>query len=178
VKGTSCEGGYQQGSLIKVDGSWIAQWWEDGIARSEPSQGINGRKSEAQAEPRCGFLAPSTVVPKLLPLPQPGVEFVNHTYLPFYRRKWKLSTRMTNEDRFRVHLTSLYEDRALGTFSGRVAGHARLQGTRQACRTASWRICAGLASCFAHAVQEGHLLRNPAELLFIPREAKRSVHTL
>ena len=28
------------------------------------------------------------------------------------------------------------------------------------------------------AVQEGHLLRNPAELLFIPRDAKRPEHTV
>jgi hypothetical protein len=28
------------------------------------------------------------------------------------------------------------------------------------------------------AVQEGHLVRNPAELLFIPREAKLPVHTV
>ena len=29
--------------------------------------------------------------------------FVNHTYLPFYQRKWKRSTAMTNEERLGVH---------------------------------------------------------------------------
>jgi hypothetical protein len=43
-------------------------------------------------------------------------EFVNRTYLPFYRRKWKISTKETNEARIRAHLTPLYEARALESF--------------------------------------------------------------
>src|ERR1700688_1525497 len=43
-------------------------------------------------------------------------EFVNRTYLPFYRRKWKVSTKETNEARIRAHLTPLYETRTLASF--------------------------------------------------------------
>jgi hypothetical protein len=31
-------------------------------------------------------------------------EFVEEYYLPFYRGKWKKSTRLTNENRFQYHL--------------------------------------------------------------------------
>jgi hypothetical protein len=43
-------------------------------------------------------------------------EFVTNTHLPFYSWKWKFSTKMCNEDRFRVHLTPIYGNRALGSF--------------------------------------------------------------
>jgi hypothetical protein len=33
-------------------------------------------------------------------------DFVQHVFLPFYRRKWKRSTAMTNEDRLARYLTS------------------------------------------------------------------------
>lgn len=33
-------------------------------------------------------------------------DFVMQVYLPFYKRKWKTSTAVTNEDRLRYHLTS------------------------------------------------------------------------
>jgi hypothetical protein len=44
-------------------------------------------------------------------------EFVNHTNLPFYNRKWKYSTKMTNEERLRVHLIPMYGQRTLGSFN-------------------------------------------------------------
>jgi integrase len=105
-------------------------------------------------------------------------EFVNRTYLPFYRRKWKISTRETNEARIRAHLTPLYEARTLTSFR-----RDELQDLLDA------KAHAGLSySVIAHlrwdlrqilrmAVEEEILSRNPAELLFVPRAAPRPVHT-
>jgi hypothetical protein len=42
---------------------------------------------------------------------------VTNTYLPFYRRKWKRSTALCNEDRLHVHLEPIYSERTLGSFN-------------------------------------------------------------
>ena len=104
---------------------------------------------------------------------------MNHTYLPFYNRKWKYSTKTTNEERLRVHLLPIYAQRTLGSFN-----RDELQDLLDAkAQTGlSYSVVAhlrwDLRQVFRMAVQEGHLLRNPAELLFIPREAKRPEHTV
>lgn len=104
-------------------------------------------------------------------------DFVNEVYLPFYRRKWK-TTAMTNEDRLRFHLTSTNADRTLGGF-----GRDELQGflENKTASKLSYSVVAhlrwDLRQIFGMAVSEGHIVRNPAELLFIPREAKRPAGT-
>lgn len=170
---------YQQGSLTKVDGNWIAQWWEDGHRRKRTLGRVSTvAKAKAQAE-LDAILAPINGRAEAPSASTTWGDFVNHTYLPFYRRKWKFSTRMTNEDRFRVHLMPLYEGRELGSLN-----RDELQDMLDA------KANAGLShSTVAHlrwdlrqvlrmAVQEGHISRNPAELLFIPRDAKRPEHTV
>ena len=170
---------YQQGSLTKVDGNWIAQWWEDGHRRKR-TLGRVSMVAKAQVQTALdAILAP---INSRASAPSPSTswgEFVNQTYLPFYSRKWKLSTKMTNEDRLRVHLIPLYEQRTLGSFS-----RDELQDLLDAKAQAglSYSVVAhlrwDLRQVFRMAVQEGHLLRNPAELLFIPRDAKRPEHTV
>ena len=78
-----------------------------------------------------------------------------------------------------MHLTPIYEQRKLGSFS-----RDELQDLLDAKAEAglSYSVVAHLRwdmrQIFRMAVQEGHLLRNPAELLFIPRDAKRPEHTV
>ena len=170
---------YQQGSLKKVDGNWIAQWWEDGHRRKRTLGRVSTvAKAKAQADLNA-ILAP---INSRASAPSPSLvwgEFVNHTYLPFYSRKWKLSTKMTNEERLRVHLMPIYGLRKLGSFT-----RDELQDLLDAKAKASlsYSIVAhlrwDLRQIFRMAVQEGHLLRNPAELLFVPREAKRPEYTV
>ncbi len=170
---------YQQGSLSKVDGNWIAQWWEDGHRRKRTLGRVSTvRKAEAQAA-LDAILAPINARAQA---PSPSTtwgEFVSNTYLPFYSRKWKLSTKATNEDRFRVHLTPIYGERKLGSFSRDGLQELLDEKTRAGL---SYSVVAhlrwDLRQVFRMAVQEGHLLRNPAELLFIPRDAKRPEHTV
>lgn len=169
---------YQQGSLTKVDGNWIAQWWEDGHRRKRTL----GRVSKvAKAHAKTALDAILAPINSRASAPSPSTswgEFVNHTYLPFYRRKWKLSSKNTNEDRFRVHLMPLYAQRTLGSFH-----RNELQDLLDAKAQAglSYSIVAhlrwDLRQVFRLAVQEGHLVHNPAELLFIPRDARRPEHT-
>jgi len=170
---------YQQGSLSKVDGNWIAQWWEDGHRRKRTLGRVSTvAKAKAQAD-LDAILAP---INSRASAPSPSTtwgEFVSSTYLPFYSRKWKLSTKETNEDRLRVHLMPVYEQRKLGSFN-----RDELQDLLDAKAQAglSYSVVAhlrwDLRQVFRMAVQEGHLLRNPAELLFVPRDAKRPEHTV
>jgi hypothetical protein len=92
--------------------------------------------------------------------------FLRQVFLPFYRRRWKPSTTMTNEDRFKNHLIlelgdrvltsitrdemqSLLDRQAAAGFSFSLVGHLR------------W----DLKQIFELAVAEGFLQRNPASPL-------------
>jgi integrase len=101
---------------------------------------------------------------------------VKDVYLPFYRRKWKHSTAMTNEDRLRVHFAPVFSERTLGSFT-----RDELQAFLDEKSRLSYSVVAhlrwDLRQIFRMAVMEGHIARNPAELLFIPRDAKRPEHT-
>jgi hypothetical protein len=107
---------YQKGSLKKVDGVWIAQWWEDGHRRKR-TLGRASQVPKAQAQGDLdSILSP---INSRAEAPSPTAkwgEFVNVTYLPFYRRKWKRSSAMTNEDRLRVHFAPVFSERTLGSF--------------------------------------------------------------
>ena len=101
-------------------------------------------------------------------------EFVDQKYLPFYRRKWKRSTFMTNEDRLKHHLVPVFGQRTLGGLTDE-----GLQPFLEA------KANSGLSySLVAHlrwdlrqilnlAVAKGYLTRNSAELLFVPSEVRR-----
>jgi len=169
---------YQKGSLKKVDGVWIAQWREAGHRRKR-TLGKVSQVPKAQAQRELdAILAP---INSRAEAPSPSAkwgEFVKNTYLPFYKRKWKLSSATTNEERLRVHLTPIYGERTLGSFS-RDELQALLD--EKAAAGLSYSLVAhirwDLRQILRMAVVEGYIPRNPAELLFIPREAKRPEHT-
>src|SRR5580658_1154199 len=100
---------FQNGSLIKKRGkgkSWEAQWREDGRKRKR----VLGRRSEMTKSEALNELA--KIVAPLNSRESPPskawalADFMTSVFLPFYRRKWKRSTAMTNEDRMNYHLVS------------------------------------------------------------------------
>jgi len=165
---------YQQGSLRKVDGKWIGQWWEDGHRRKRTF----GRVSEmTKTEARAGLDVILAPINGRISVPSSASrfgEFVMGTYLPFYRRKWKRSTAMSNEDRIRRSLMTEFSERKLGSFQ-REELQLFLEGKASAGLSYSTiaHLRWDLRQIFAMAVIEGFLVRNPAELLFVPRSAKR-----
>src|SRR4051794_12858818 len=169
---------YQEGSLKKVNGKWIAQWWEDGHRRKRTLGSVSTvPKAQARSE-LDQILAP---INSRADGPSPSKkwgDFVKNTYLPFYRRKWKRSSAQTNEDRLRVHLEPIYSERTLGSFNRE---ELQTMLDEKAKRGLSYSVVAhlrwDLRQILRMAVSEGHILRNPSELLFIPREAKRPEHT-
>lgn len=111
-------------------------------------------------------------------LAEPSAEFefgafVRQVYLPFYRRKWKHSTTLANEDRVGNHLTAIFDSTPLKRFT-----RDNLQNfLDEKANSFSYSVVAhlrwDLRQIFRLAVSEGHVAKNPAELLFIPRQARR-----
>jgi len=165
---------FQTGSILEVDGRFVLQWWEDGHRRKK-RLGRIGKVTKADARRiLAAILGPlnSRDVPpsKSWTL----ADFMERIYLPFYRRKWKRSTAMTNEDRMEHHLVSKFGTCTLGSFH-----REQLQGflDQKAAAGLSFSVVDhlrwDLKQVFDMAVAEGFLLRNPAQLLFTPRECPR-----
>lgn len=163
---------FQRGSLRRVEGQWIAQWWEDGHRRKArwPVSGMT--KSEAQA--KLAELLTLSNGDRTAGKPKPTfAEFVERTYLPFYRGKWKQSTAGDNEGRLRFHLTSVYASRPVDQFSRDELQQLLNQKAAEYSYSVVAHLRWTLRQIFRMVVEEGHLGRNPAEILYIPREAKR-----
>lgn len=99
--------------------------------------------------------------------------FVRQIYLPFYRRKWKTSTACSNEQRIVSHLMRPFETRLLTSFTRdelqRVLDEKAVAGMSYSVAS---HLRWDLRQIFRMAMVEGYLLRNPAELLFVPRQAR------
>ncbi|MGH9689226.1 MAG: tyrosine-type recombinase/integrase [Candidatus Acidiferrales bacterium] len=164
---------FQKGSLQKVSGTWVARWWQDGERKGR----LLGRVSQvtkAQARSELAALVAPVNNRRTEPTERKSFgDFVRDVYLPFYRRKWKRSTTMTNEDRLAHHVTSDFDARSLGSFGrdelqafldlkGRVLSFSVVNHLR-------W----DLKQIFDTAVAEGYLHRCPAALLFTPRDCSQ-----
>jgi integrase len=102
------------------------------------------------------------------------VNFMERVYLPFYRRKWKRSTAMTNEDRLKNHLTSEFGGTTLGVFNrDQLQAFLDAKAERGLSFSTVDHLRWDLKQIFDMAVAEGFLLRNPAQLIFTPRECPR-----
>jgi len=165
---------FQKGSLEKIRGAWVARWRQDG-KRKARILGPTPQMTKAQAQSElAAFVAPVNNR-RTEPSGQKNFgDFVRDVYLSFYRRKWKRSTTMTNEDRLAHHLTSDFGARSLGSF-GRDELQAFLDRKGQ---LLSFSVVAhlrwDLKQIFDMAVEEGYLRRSPAALLFTPRECRRA----
>jgi integrase len=101
-------------------------------------------------------------------------EFVREVYIPYYSRKWKQSTRENNVNRVSVHLVANFGDRELSSIK-----RDELQDLLDAKANGglSFSVVDHLRwdakQIFDMAVAEGHLVRNPALLLFTPRDAAK-----
>jgi hypothetical protein len=78
---------HQQGSLKIVRGRWVAQWWEDRHRRNKTLGKVRElTKSQAQDQ----LAAILSTAKRWSQTPSKEItfgDFVNETYLPFYRRK-------------------------------------------------------------------------------------------
>jgi hypothetical protein len=169
---------HQQGSLKVVRGRWIAQWWEDGHRRNK----VLGRVpsiTKSKALDELAVILASVNSTQQAPSDRFTFgDFVNHVYLPFYRRKWKNSTAACNLDRLKHHLTCEFDGRTLGSFT-----RTELQDflDRKAARLSFSTVDHlrwDLKQIFDMAVAEDYLRKNPATLLFTPNRAKRTTQSV
>ncbi len=165
---------YQKGSLFKRRGSWVAQWWEGGHRRKRTLGRLGQKtKTEAQAE-LAAILAPLNAAEGPPSAKCSFGDFVEQTYLPFYRRKWKRSTLMTNEDRVDYHLVSELAGRSLGSFNrDELQSLLDSKGAAGLSFSTVAHLRWDLRQIFGMAVAEGFIPRNPAQLLFTPRDCPR-----
>jgi integrase len=167
---------HQRGSLKKVRERWVAQWWEEGHRRNK-ILGNAGKMTKSQASRKLAeIVAPINADQEGQWEDWKFGDFVNQRYLPFYRRKWKSSTASCNADRLRHHLTCEFEGRTLRSFA-----RDELQDflDRKAAAGLSFstvdHLRWDLRQIFEMAVAEDCLRKNPAKLLFTPKQAKRGV---
>src|SRR5262245_20893735 len=105
---------FQNGSLRKKHGSWIAQWRDNGNLKSLALGRIRETsKAEAQAK-LAEILQPinsreTTTVDHRTTVEQ----FLNAVYFPVNRRRWKKSTIACNEHRVTYHIDKAFGDRRL-----------------------------------------------------------------
>jgi integrase len=168
---------HSMGGVRRQRGRWIGTWYADGKRRSQVVGSVQDMaKSEAREE-----------VAKIIAAECAQRDtkqfraFVEEVYLPFYRRKWKLSTRGINENRVAVHLVSQFRDRKLDSFSrDELQDFLDSKGSRLSFSTVA-HLRWDLKQIFDMAVAEGELQRNPAKLLFTPKfaaKARRRVMTI
>ena len=120
---------YQEGSIKKYRGAWIAQWWEDGHRRNRTIGRVSMMtKTEAQVQ-LASIVTPINIKQASGSRKVTVEEFVNLIYLPFYRRKWKSSTPQANEERISYHLLPEFKNRTLGPSIG-MSCRAFLNGRR------------------------------------------------
>jgi integrase len=166
---------FQRGSLQKRKSrgcwNWIAFWWEDGRRRGQ-RLGLCSTMSRPEAL--------AEMAKRLQPINAHAGEirarlwtvgdWIREVFLPFSRRKWKLSTTSTTGDRIRKHLVAdlgsleipsvtrdflqqYLEQKLTNGLSFSVVDHLR------------W----DLRAIFRLAAQDRLLTHNPAEMLFTPR---------
>lgn len=105
---------YQEGSIKKYRGAWIAQWREDGHGRNRTTGRVSMiTKTEAQVQ-LASIVTPLNIKQSSGPRKVTLSEFVKLVYVPFYSRKWKFSTAQANEQRINDHLLPEFKNRTLG----------------------------------------------------------------
>ena len=170
---------HQKGSLSKIKGSWVVQWWEDGHRRKR-TLGRASQMTKAQAQNELdAILAPiNRNQQDATSSKRKFGEFIDVEFLPFYRRKWKTSTIGTNEDRLRHHLTSQFSEWTLDMFSrDKLQTYLDQKAAANLSFSTVGHLRWDLKQIFGMAVAEGYLTKNPAALLFVPKAVRQSVRT-
>ena len=164
---------YQKGLVKKQDGRSVAMWWVDKSHRPRDRAGqghdrigsaaiVDGIVTEAEAKQsrnRAWTFG----------------EFVEEVYFPYYSRKWKASTRVNNMNRVRIHLVDNLGKMVLGAFRRDDLQDVLDDKAKNLSFSTVDHLRWDLKQIFDLAMAEGLLVRNPAMLLFTPKEAAKPV---
>ena len=172
---------FQNGSVKKSKDRryWIGQWREDGLDGKRVERttvlGKTSKMSKSEAREKISDIVKpvNARAAQALDIHHSTLkEFVENSYLPFYKRKWKRSTAMTNKDRINHHIVG-----ALGKHQMRALTREELQAFLDSKAKLSFstvdHLRWDLSQIFRMALAEGVVTKNPAALLFTPRECSR-----
>jgi integrase len=166
---------FQNGRVVKsTDGRyWIGKWLENGRDRSK-ILGKTSKMTKTKAREEMAKIV-KPINERAAEFVSPNItikDFVQTVYLPFYRRKWKRSTAMTNEDRVNHHIVTAFGNREL-----RAVTRDDLQRFLEAKASLSFsttdHLRWDLKQLFELGQADGVVVKNPAIVLFTPRECKR-----
>lgn len=166
---------YQKGSVKKQRGRWVAMWWVDRRRKSKVV-GLVKDLSKSDARAKVDRIVKEVNASRQQNRIWRFGEFVAEIYFPYYTRKWKNSTRDNNVSRVSFHLVSLFGSRELSSLK-----RDELQDLLDAKTDAGFSFSVidhlrwDLKQVFDMAVAEGYIERNPALLLFTPKEAAKPV---
>jgi integrase len=151
---------------------WVAQWWEGGSRRSK----VLGKCSEltkTQAESAlAALLQPINEGAGLIQQPVFTFKrYVEEKYLPFGRRTWKESTRMTTEPTIRMHLCEHLGDGLMTDITRERLQQLLDQKSRILSRSVVDHLRWHLSGIFKLAQFDGVVTYNPAGKLSVS-EAK------
>jgi len=162
---------YQKGSVKKQRGRWIAMWWE-GPNRKSRAIGLVKDMTKSDARMVVGQIVQEIEAKgqqdRIMALW--GVR--GRSLFSLLRQEWKESTRITNMNRVSIHLATVWGMRELTSFK-RDELQALLDEKARGGLSFStvdhlrWDI----KQIFDMAISEGHVVRNPALLLYTPRDA-------
>jgi len=163
---------HSTGGVRKQRGKWVGLWYENGVKRSRLlglcSEMTKGEARDAVAEIVRNIKREKSDAPTF-------GNFVLDVYLPFFSRKWKHSTKDKAVNRIEVHLLRAFKECELSTFR-----RGGLQDfLDEKAKTLSFSVVNhlrwDLKAIFDMAVAEGVTPRNPATLLFTPKQATKPV---
>jgi integrase len=162
---------HSSGGVKQQRRRWVGMYWLDG-ARKSKVLGLVKDMSKTEARDEVRRLVEQEKAKRETNRVWKFGEFVEQIYFPFYKRKWKASTAENNVNRVSVHLVSEFGERELASFR-----RDELQDLldRKAKDRLSFSVVDHLRwdmkQVFDMAVAEGKIERNPALLLFTPKEA-------
>jgi len=163
---------HSTGGVKKQRGRWIGMYWLDG-ARKSKALGFVKEMSKTEARDEIRRLVEEERARRETNRVWKFGEFVEQTYFPFYSRKWKASTRENNVNRVSVHLVSEFGDRELPSFRRDELQDLLDRKAKSLSFSVVDHLRWDMSAIFGMAVAEGKIERNPALLLFTPKEAAR-----
>jgi integrase len=163
---------HQTGGLRKQRGRWIGFWRVNGIRISRVLGFVKDMTKSKAREEVARIVAEENAKHEAIRVWHFG-EFVEQVVFPYYSRKWKASTRGTTMNRISIHLVAALRDRELSGFTR--DGLQDLLDVKAQKEKLSFSTVDHLRwdikQIFDMAVADGHIARNPALLLFTPKDA-------
>ena len=164
---------YQSGSLKQRCDKWVGQWWE-GERRKNRVLGPVATMTKSAALTALNKILADLRASEGKPESNMTLgQFIENTYYPFYKRKWKSSTTACNVNRVNTHVVSTLGTRQLPDFRRNdLQAFLDEKGAVGLSFSIVDHLRWDLKQIFEMGVSEGLIERNPAKLLFTPSEAK------